>query len=64
MRKQPVLASKIVQHAVINIRTDKQAKEQYEIESGRLVENSTKTQIEQYVNESFGHWYDFYIERE
>jgi hypothetical protein len=64
MKKQPVLASEIVRYAVINIRMDKHCKEVYEKESGRLVESSTKAELEQYVNESFGQWYDFYVERE
>jgi hypothetical protein len=64
MRKQPVLASEIVRYAVINIRMDKHCKEVYERESGRLVDSSSKAEIEQYVNERFDLFYDFYHERE
>lgn len=64
MKRKPVLASEIVRYAVINIRINKDCKEAYERESGRLVESSTKSELEQYVNENFGQWYDFYVERE
>ena len=64
MRRKPILASEIVRYAVLNIYMDKSSKSKYENETNRLVEDSTKAELERFVNEEFDYWYDVYIERD
>jgi hypothetical protein len=64
MRGRPVLASEIVRYGILNVYMDKEVRSKYESNTGRLVEVSTREQIEQYVNENFDSFYDLYIDRE
>jgi hypothetical protein len=64
MRRKPVLASEIVRYGILNVYMDKEVQGKYESATGRLVEVSTKEQIEQYVNEHFDTFYDLWHDRD
>jgi hypothetical protein len=57
-------ASKVVRFAVRSLKSkDSKFKEDYESSTGNSVLNSSKSELEQYVNESFDYWFDHYVEK-
>lgn len=57
-------ASKVVRFAVRSLKAkDSKFKEDYETSTGNSVLDSSKSELEQYVNESFDYWFDHYVEK-